>query len=87
MQVQEGNAVTLSCEVSKVSQVQWSRGPTLLTPGGEKHLMKQSGSTLELQIRKSQPEDSGSYSCVCGEARTTATVTITGELHTVTGNV
>ncbi|KAK5907683.1 hypothetical protein CesoFtcFv8_005503 [Champsocephalus esox] len=48
VQVQEGNAVTLSCEVSKVSQ-----------------------------IRKSQPEDSGSYSCVCGEARTTATVTIT----------
>ena len=48
---------------------------------GEKYQMKQSGSTFELLIRKSLPEDSGAYSCVCDDIKTTATVIITGETH------
>ncbi|XP_022616679.1 obscurin-like [Seriola dumerili] len=64
IQVQEGNVVSLCCELSKPdTPVQWKKGDNVLT-GGEKYQMKQNGSTLELLIRKSQPEDSGTYSCV-----------------------
>lgn len=71
--------MTLCCELSKPSTpVQWKKGDDVLT-SGEKYQMKQSGSTLELLIRKSQPEDSGTYSCVCDDTKTTATIIITGE--------
>lgn len=81
IQVQEGNGVTLCCELSKPGpQAQWKRGDDVLT-NGEKYQMKQSGSALELLIRKSQPEDSGIYSCVCDDIKTTATIIITGESH------
>ncbi|XP_040040446.2 obscurin isoform X3 [Gasterosteus aculeatus] len=77
IQVQEGNGVTLSCELSRPgAPVQWRKGDSALT-NGEKYQMKQSGSTLELHLRKSQPEDSGTYSCVCDDIKTTATVIIT----------
>ncbi|XP_051233530.1 obscurin isoform X12 [Dicentrarchus labrax] len=77
IQVQEGNGVTLCCELSKPgTPVQWKKGDDVLT-SGEKYQMKQNGSTLELLIRKSQPEDSGTYSCVCDDIKTTATIIIT----------
>ncbi|XP_037325748.2 obscurin isoform X2 [Pungitius pungitius] len=77
IQVQEGYGVTLSCELSKPgTPVQWTKGDSVLT-NGEKYQMKHSGSTLELHVRKSQPEDSGTYSCVCDDIKTTATVIIT----------
>lgn len=81
VQVQEGNGVTLRCELSKPGvPVQWRKGDNVLT-NGDKYQMKQSSSTLELLIRKSQPENSGIYSCVCEDIKTTATVIITGERH------
>ncbi|KAI3368742.1 hypothetical protein L3Q82_025731 [Scortum barcoo] len=77
IQVQEGNGVTLSCELSKTSTpVKWKKGGDLLI-NGEKYQMKQSGTTVELLIRRSQPEDSGTYSCVCDDIETTATIIIT----------
>ncbi|XP_059196374.1 obscurin [Centropristis striata] len=77
IQVQEGNGLTLCCELSKPgAPVQWMKGDKVLT-NGEKYQMKQNGSTLELLIRKSQPEDSGTYSCVCDDIKTTATIIIT----------
>ncbi|KAM4629824.1 obscurin [Polymixia lowei] len=77
IQVEEGNAVTLRCELSKPGvPVQWKKGDKVLN-NGEKHQMKQSGSTLELFIRKTQPEDSGVYSCVYDDLKTTATIIIT----------
>eukprot|EP00064_Thunnus_orientalis_P001398 superscaffoldBa00000095_g1401 len=77
IQVQEGNGVTLSCELSKPGvPVQWRKGDDVLT-NGEKYQMKQNGSILELLIRKSQPENSGIYSCVCDDIKTTANVIIT----------
>lgn len=81
VQVQEGNGVTLVCELSKPGvPVQWMKADKVLT-NGEKFQMRQSGATLELLIRKSQPEDSGIYSCVCDDIKTTATIIITGEGH------
>ncbi|TDH08594.1 hypothetical protein EPR50_G00099190 [Perca flavescens] len=77
IQVQEGNGVTLCCELSKPgTPVKWKKGDKVLT-NGEKYQIKQSGSTLELLIRKSQPEDSGTYRCVCEDLKTTSTVIIT----------
>ncbi|XP_036067362.1 obscurin isoform X2 [Oryzias melastigma] len=77
LQVQEGNGVTLCCELSKTGlPVQWKKGDKVLTVG-EKYQMKQSGCMQELLIRKSLPEDGGMYSCECDDVRTTATVTIT----------
>ncbi|KAM3876175.1 obscurin [Diretmus argenteus] len=77
IEVEEGNGVTLFCELSKPGvPVQWKKRDNVLT-NGEKYQMKQSGSTLELFIRKSQPEDSGVYSCVCDDLKTTATIIIT----------
>ncbi|XP_053721724.1 obscurin isoform X1 [Synchiropus splendidus] len=78
IQVREGNGVTLCCELSKPGFiVQWMKGERELT-NGEKYQMKQSGSTVELLIRKSQPEDSGIYSCVCEDVKTSATIIISG---------
>ncbi|XP_029939546.1 obscurin [Salarias fasciatus] len=75
--VQEGNVVTLSCELSKPGvPAQWRKGDKVLT-SGEKYQLKQNGSTLELLIRKSLPEDSGTYCCVCDDIKTTATIIIT----------
>lgn len=81
IQVQEGNEVKLRCEVSKAdASIEWKKGEKVLRDG-EKYQMKQSGSKLELVIRKSQPEDSGTYSCVCAEVKSSATIIITGESH------
>ncbi|KAM4739603.1 obscurin isoform 2-T2 [Anableps anableps] len=77
IQVQEGNGVALCCELSKPGfPVQWKKEDVVLT-SGEKYQIRQSGSKLELLIRKSLPEDSGSYSCICDDVKTTASVAIT----------
>ncbi|XP_029987477.1 LOW QUALITY PROTEIN: obscurin [Sphaeramia orbicularis] len=77
IQVQEGNGVTLCCELSKPDMsVQWKKGDCVLS-SGDKYQMKQNGCVLELLMKKSQPEDSGVYSCVCDDIKTTATVIIT----------
>lgn len=77
--MQEGNEVKLRCEISKAgASAEWKKGEKVLSDG-EKYQLKQSGSILELVIRKGQPEDSGSYSCVCAGAKSTATIIITGE--------
>ncbi|XP_014901253.1 obscurin, partial [Poecilia latipinna] len=77
IQVQEGNGVALCCELSKPGfPVQWKKGDVVLT-SGEKYQIRQNGSKPELLIRKSLPEDSGSYSCICDDVKTTASVAIT----------
>lgn len=84
--MQEGNGVTLCCELSKPGvPVEWKKEDMVLT-SGEKYQMRQSGSKLELLIRKSLPEDSGTYSCICDDMKTSATVIITGETHGLCNN-
>ncbi|XP_038857003.1 obscurin-like [Salvelinus namaycush] len=76
-QVEEGNNVTLRCELSKPGMlVEWMRGTDLLQ-NGEKYQMKQKNATLELIIRKTLPEDSGVYSCVLEDQKTFSTISIT----------
>nr|XP_057930388.1 obscurin isoform X3 [Doryrhamphus excisus] len=77
VEVQEGNVVVLCCELSKAGlTAQWMKGDKVLT-SGEKYQLKQRGSIMELVIRKSQPEDSGLYCCVCEDIKSTATIIIT----------
>ncbi|XP_029562286.1 obscurin isoform X3 [Salmo trutta] len=77
VQVEEGNTMTLCCELSKPGMsVEWRRGTALLQ-NGEKYQMKQKDATLELIIRKTLPEDSGVYSCVLEDQQTFATIIIT----------
>uniref|UniRef100_A0A3B4XP29 Ig-like domain-containing protein n=1 Tax=Seriola lalandi dorsalis TaxID=1841481 RepID=A0A3B4XP29_SERLL len=72
----EGESVTLSCALSKpAANVQWKKGSEILE-GGEKYEMKQKDTCLELQIKDLKVEDSGDYSCVCGDQKTSATVKV-----------
>ena len=76
--MEEGNTITLYCEISKPGvPVEWRLGGELLE-NGDKYQIKQKGSALEFIIRDADPEDSGVYTCVCREQRTKATVKVVG---------
>ncbi|XP_052332741.1 obscurin-like isoform X28 [Oncorhynchus keta] len=77
-EAEEGGSVTLHCELSKPGvHVEWRKGTQVLK-SGEKYQMKQKESVSELLISKVVPEDSGDYSCVCGEQKSTASLKIKG---------
>ncbi|XP_044076918.1 obscurin isoform X13 [Siniperca chuatsi] len=78
-EAEEGANVTLHCELSKPGvPVEWRKGTQVLK-SGEKYQMKQKASVSELLINKVLPEDSGDYSCVCGDQKTTASLKIQAE--------
>uniref|UniRef100_A0A4W5N9S7 Ig-like domain-containing protein n=1 Tax=Hucho hucho TaxID=62062 RepID=A0A4W5N9S7_9TELE len=82
-EAEEGASVTLHCELSKPGvPVEWRKGTQVLK-SGEKYQMKQKESVSELLIRKVVPEDSGDYSCVCGDQKTTASLKIKGVIFVV----
>ncbi|XP_015254434.1 PREDICTED: obscurin isoform X14 [Cyprinodon variegatus] len=75
-EAEEGASVSLHCELSKPGvPVEWKKGTQVLK-SGEKYQMKQKASVNELIITKVVPEDSGEYSCVCGDQKTTASLKI-----------
>ncbi|XP_068459615.1 obscurin isoform X1 [Clinocottus analis] len=75
-EAEEGASVTLRCELSKPGvPVEWKKGTQTLK-SGEKYQMKQKASVNELLINKVEPEDSGDYSCVCGDQKTSASLKI-----------
>ena len=70
--------MALHCELSKAGvPVEWKKGTKVLM-SGEKYQMKQKASVNELLISNVAQEDSGDYSCVCGEQKTSASVSIKG---------
>ncbi|KAL6489202.1 hypothetical protein MHYP_G00029430 [Metynnis hypsauchen] len=72
----EGSSVTLQCELSKPGvPVKWRRGTQVLQSGG-KYFIKQTGSSVELKITDLKPEDTGEYTCLCGDQKTTANMKI-----------
>lgn len=78
-QVEEESSVMLSCELSKPGlAVEWRKGKELLT-NDFKYQIKNRNGVMELIIKNAQLDDSGLYSCVHGDAKTTANVTITCE--------
>ncbi|XP_044224167.1 obscurin isoform X27 [Thunnus albacares] len=75
-EAEEGADIVLRCEISKPGVlVEWKKGTQVLT-SGEKYQMKQTASVNELHIAKVVPEDSGDYSCMCGDQKTTASLNI-----------
>ncbi|XP_016380464.1 obscurin-like [Sinocyclocheilus rhinocerous] len=75
-EIQEGDSVTLRCELSKSEvPVVWRKGTQVIHSGGN-YLIKQVGSTVELKITDVKPEDSGDYACDCGDSITTASVKV-----------
>ncbi|XP_016795877.2 obscurin isoform X37 [Pan troglodytes] len=71
----EGDTATLRCELSKAAPVEWRKGHETLRDG-DRHSLRQDGSRCELQIRGLAVVDAGEYSCVCGQERTSATLTV-----------
>lgn len=75
--MEEEKSVSLSCELSKPGlAVEWRKGQELLK-NNFKYQIKNRTSIMELTIKNTQLEDSGLYSCIYGDAKTTANVTIT----------
>lgn len=73
----KGETLTLCCKLSKTAAVQWKKGAEILT-AGKKYEMKQKEASCELQIKDLKIEDSGDYTCICGEKKTSATVKVNG---------
>ncbi|KAJ8403241.1 hypothetical protein AAFF_G00354580 [Aldrovandia affinis] len=72
----EGGSVTLCCELSKPGAlVEWQKGTEVLK-SGEKFLIREYEKTAELCITNLQPQDTGLYSCVTGDQKTTAEVNV-----------
>ncbi|KAM4869534.1 LOW QUALITY PROTEIN: obscurin-like [Urocitellus parryii] len=71
----EGATAMLRCELSKAAPMEWRKGTETLT-GGDRLSLRQEGAVCEQQIQGLVEEDGGEYSCVCGQERTTATLTV-----------
>ncbi|XP_032951653.1 obscurin isoform X4 [Rhinolophus ferrumequinum] len=71
----EGATATLRCELSKPAPVEWRKGPETLR-AGDRVILRQDGVVCELEIRGLVVADAGEYSCVCGQERTSATLTV-----------
>ncbi|XP_023833548.1 obscurin isoform X2 [Salvelinus sp. IW2-2015] len=75
-EAQEGDDITLRCELSKAcTQVEWRKGGMVLQ-AGKKYEMRQEGCVQELRIRNLEPEDNGYYTCDAGDQLTTASVAV-----------
>ncbi|XP_030171159.1 obscurin isoform X29 [Lynx canadensis] len=76
-EVMEGATAKLHCELSKASPVEWKKGSVTLR-AGDRVSLRQDGNMCELEIRGVAMEDAGEYSCVCGQERTSAMLTVRG---------
>ncbi|XP_069815234.1 obscurin isoform X2 [Dendropsophus ebraccatus] len=76
LEVVEGGSAVLRCEVTKPSAVvQWMKGEKIIRLSN-KYDIKQDGSRLELHINDLELSDTDQYSCVCGEQKTVASLTV-----------
>ena len=78
-EAEEGNSVTLHCELSKKGvQVQWQKEGQVLSEevSRGKYQIKIEEKTAQMTILNVQPEDAGKYSCITGDEKTTAAVKV-----------
>ncbi|KAG9472593.1 hypothetical protein GDO78_018425 [Eleutherodactylus coqui] len=72
----EGQAATLRCELSKPGvQVSWKKSNSIIT-ASDKYAMSQEGAIYRLTIHNLELEDTGSYTCLCGEQQSAAMLTV-----------
>uniref|UniRef100_A0A674IST3 Ig-like domain-containing protein n=1 Tax=Terrapene triunguis TaxID=2587831 RepID=A0A674IST3_9SAUR len=72
----ESGTATLHCELTKaVDSVEWMKDQKVLKPSG-KYRMRQEGRFAELIIQDLDLADAGDYTCVCGNQKTTAALTV-----------
>jgi obscurin-RhoGEF protein len=74
----EGTMATLRCQMSKAAPVEWRKGSKTLRDG-DRYSLRQDGAMCELQICDLAVEDTGDYSCVCGQEKTSATLSVKGK--------
>ena len=80
-EVTEGNSVFLRCELNKPApSVEWRRGEELLK-NGDKYQMRKKDLQVEMKITDLSLDDTGDYTCVCGEKSTEARITVNGEYY------
>lgn len=76
----EGDSVTLKCELSKPGvPLEWRKGELGLCPCA-KYEIRQKGLLATLVIHDVDLEDSGSYTCDVGDQRSTAQLAVKGML-------
>lgn len=76
----EGDSVTLHCELSKPGvPLEWRKGQLGLC-SCVKYEIGQTGKVATLVIHDVDPEDSGSYTCDTGDHQSTAELTVKGTL-------
>ncbi|XP_058876960.1 obscurin-like [Acipenser ruthenus] len=75
-ELKEGGTATLHCELSKPgASVEWRKDGEVLH-SSDKYKMKLKGVAVELQISNLQCEDTGDYSCECGDQNTTSHIKV-----------
>ena len=78
-EVTEGNSVALRCELNKPApSVEWRKGGELLK-NGDKYQMRKKDLQVEMKIADLSLEDTGDYTCICGEQSTKARIIVNGE--------
>lgn len=71
--------MVLRCELNKPApSVDWSRRGELLK-NGDKYQMRKKDLQVEMKIADISMDDTGDYTCICGEQRTTARIIVNGE--------
>lgn len=84
---EEGDSVTLCCELSKAcAPLEWRRGELCLCPCAKYHI-KQTGNLATLVIHDVDPEDSGNYTCDTGVSQSTAHLAVKGMLASTSSKV
>lgn len=79
LEAREGEAAILCCELTKVAApVEWKKGPKVLKPS-DKFRMRQEGTIAELVIHDLDLTDAGDYTCMYGDQKTTAALTVNGK--------
>uniref|UniRef100_A0A3B4XN42 Ig-like domain-containing protein n=1 Tax=Seriola lalandi dorsalis TaxID=1841481 RepID=A0A3B4XN42_SERLL len=74
----EGDSVTLHCELSKACvPLEWRKGELGLCPCA-KYEIRETGKVAQLVIHNVEPEDSGSYTCDTGDHQSTAQLAVKG---------
>lgn len=74
----EGGTATLQCELSRAVPVEWKKKHKVLK-SSEKYSMRQEGAIAQLLIHALEVKDAGEYTCVCGDKKTTAVLTVHGK--------